>query len=479
MRPGFVGSRKLYYAWGMLILCFAVIGPGCDFIKSMSENQQQKVQEAYIAYFNAIQAGDITTLRKLVARDKAKELESPDAPAMLTMIKSLYPEQSRVTAVDIKGDAATITLAGRSQGGNVRGTVNLVKEDNLWKVSKENWEMKISMQEEQPVSPPVPDTTKPYDYHRVVGTWKGHEAGQTADDWEFTFGADYAVTVKGPSNQSYRGTAMADWNLGTEGGNIRVLRGGAAFDMRIADAPNPSSIGKISLGSYKLMGDTLQFCGSEPGLMKRTSDFASAGGIRCYELRRISGPPPGSPQSAQPVQQAARPQQPSTPSPFSKQDPGVTGEAIVVKDGKTETYPVRTGFFSDTRMAQPTRATIQFQFPGAEHSNARRIEMTLDATKTGGHYADGKMLSDNFMSKEKIQIGEQTPEGYTASFSWVADGGQIFWPKSSCTITVTSAYTGTPNSVFSGEVRDCPVHSAGIDYTISSVKFVMRGSPSR
>jgi hypothetical protein len=223
------------------------------------------------------------------------------------------------------------------------------------------------------------------------------------------------------------------------------------------------------------MGDLLQICGSEPGLIKRSSDFASSGGIRCFELSKLEDLPA----APQPETRAPQPAQPQGSSPFRKQDANVSGEAVIVKDGKTETYPLVTGFFSDTRFANPSRATIQFQAPAPEHSNARRIEITLDATRTGTHHVDGKMLSENFMSRDKIQIGGSSSQGYSASFSWVADGGQIFWPKTFCDITIDSGYSGSSSSVFSGEIRDCIVHSAGIDYQISSVRFTMRGAPSR
>jgi hypothetical protein len=462
-----------------LILSVTLMTGGCDSFKGLTENQGQKVQEAYLAYFKAMIAGDIPTLKKHLSRERIKELDAPDTAQMLAMVTGLYPSQSQITAVNVTGDTATITLSGQSQMGTVSGTVNLVKEDGLWKVSKESWEMKMEMQEAQPQAPSTgPGVTTPYDYHRVVGVWKGHEAGRTADDWEFTFSENYELSVKAPGGQGYRAAAMLAMNLGVSGNSLMVLPGGAVFDMRILEAPNSDSIGKISLGSYKLMGDSLQLCGGEPGRTKRTSDFSSSGGIRCFELRRISGPPAGYQPPPQPQAQPVG--QPSSgPSPFSKQDPGVTGEAVIVKDGKTEAFPVRTGFFSGTRMATPTRATVQFQAVAAENSNARRIELTLDATRTGTHYADGKMLSDNFMGRDKIAIGERTAQGYTASFEWVNDGGQVFWPKTSCSINVTSAYTGTPSSLFAGEVQNCQVHSAGIDYSISSVKFMMRGAPAR
>ncbi|TAN39254.1 MAG: hypothetical protein EPN25_12335 [Nitrospirae bacterium] len=461
-----------------LILFVTLMTGGCNSIKGLTEDQGQKVQEAYLAYFNAMIAGDIPTLKKHLSRERIKELDAPEAGQMLAMVKGLYPTRSQITAVNVTGDTATISLSGQSQMGTVSGTVNLVKEDGIWKVSKESWEMKMGMQEAPPQAPlSGPGVTTPYDYHKVVGVWKGHEAGRTGDDWEFTFGENYELSVKAPDGQGYRAAAMVDMNLGVSGNSLMVLPGGAVFDMKMLEAPS-DSIGKISLGSYKIMGDTLQLCGGAPGRMKRTSDFASTGGIRCFELRRISGPPAGYQPPPQPQAQPVG--QPSSgPSPFSKQDPGVTGEAVIVKDGKTETFPIRTGFFSETRMAAPTRASVQFQAVAAEHSNARRIELILDATRTGAHYVDGKLWSDNFMGRDQIAVGERTAQGYTASFRWVNDGGQMFWPKTSCIIDVTSAYTGTPSSLFAGEIQNCQVHSAGIDYTISSVKFMMRGAPAR
>jgi hypothetical protein len=162
-------------------------------------------------------------------------------------------------------------------------------------------------------------------------------------------------------------------------------------------------------------------------------------------------------------------------SPFSEaKKPEATGEALVVRDGARETFLLQTGFFSETRMADPTRASIQFQIPAEKHSNARRIEMVLDATKAGEHSIDGNFMRDTFMGKS----AEQSEQDHKPRFQYVADGGQIFFPKESCTVVVTSPYTGTADSVFAGEVKNCEVTSAGINHTISA-HFKMVGVSSR
>jgi hypothetical protein len=167
--------------------------------------------------------------------------------------------------------------------------------------------------------------------------------------------------------------------------------------------------------------------------------------------------------------------EPGLPSQPDASAPTASGESLIVLDGKQETYILQTGFMSDTRLANPGRAIIQFQMPAEKYSNARRIQMTLDATRTGQHVADGKNFS--ILNEDKVAIGEPTPSGLTAIFYFVADGGQIFPPKDTCPIIISSPYTGNSESVFSGEVTNCVVHSAGIDHTISA-RFTMRGMPS-
>ena len=154
--------------------------------------------------------------------------------------------------------------------------------------------------------------------------------------------------------------------------------------------------------------------------------------------------------------------------------PDATGEAKIIRDGVKETFILQTGFFSDTRLANPRRASVQFQIPAEKHSNARRIEMVLDVTKAGEHPVDGNYMRDTFMGKSREELEQENKP----RFQYVADGGQIFFHKDGCTIIVTSPYTGTSDGVFGGEVKDCVVTSAGITHTLSA-EFKMVGNSSR
>ncbi len=168
-------------------------------------------------------------------------------------------------------------------------------------------------------------------------------------------------------------------------------------------------------------------------------------------------------------------QVPSGASPFQEaKKPEPTGEARIIRDGVKETFVLQTGFFSDTRLANPKRASVQFQIPAEKHSNARKIEMVLDVTKAGEHPVDGNYMRDTFMGRSREELEQENKP----RFQYVADGGQVFFPKDSCTLVVTAPYTGTPDGIFAGEVRDCVVTSAGITHTVSA-EFKMVGTSSR
>jgi len=323
----------ILFTCNALLMCFQ----GCDKISDIFSKEDKDVENAYKEYRQAMQTGDIDSLKKLISKEKAYELEGDNAEQMLELAKALYPPHATVTGTYVKGNAATLTASAVANGSTVHGIVHLLKENGQWKVYEEKWEVKFGMT---------------------------------------------GVSEKGSSEQ----------------------------------IPEQSPSDQIS-------------------------------------------------------EEAVSPLKGVAPE-------GAAGEAVIVKDGIKEKYILKTGFFSDTRFDNPKRAEIQFQFPGEEYSNARRIEMTLDATRTGTHYADGKAINESMFHGKKLNIGEQTPEGRTAIFRFVADGGQIFPPKDACIINITSSYTGVPNGVFAGEISDCTVHSAGIDYNISSVIFMMRGVPS-
>jgi hypothetical protein len=376
----------------------------------------------------------------------------------------------------LTGSEATLQLTGRMQGGTAKGSVRLVKEDGAWKVSKEDWEIQISMGIDAGPAvaqePQLPaNAVRPADYATLLGRWQGGEGG--ASDWTLTFGDRYAVSGQHASGAYYHGQAAIFWDLGATSDGIRVPPGWGVLDVQVAEASEPRHVGQVSLGTFSKQGDTLKFCGSEPGAHVRTPSFeAPPSGVRCLTLVRVGDVEVGS----VPAVQAAAPA-PAPPVVSRQESDGATGQAEVVLDGVAQTYPLFGGFPSDTRFADPRRATVQFRPPA--WGTVSGLRLTLDATVTGRHYADGKAIHDMMFNGGAVQVGQDNGRGRAAVLQWIADGGQVFPPKEGCAIEVTSPYTGQPDSVFEGSISGCIVHSAGIDRQLASVKFAMHGAPSR
>jgi hypothetical protein len=124
---------------------------------------------------------------------------------------------------------------------------------------------------------------------------------------------------------------------------------------------------------------------------------------------------------------------------------------------------------------------LHFELPGPEHSNAQRLLLMLDATRTGRHTADGQAIHAMMFGDEPVAIGEHGDRGTQAVLKWIADGGQVYPPKvgTSCEITVSSPYTGRPDGTFVASIDHCVVHSAGIDHTLSALQIRVHGALER
>jgi hypothetical protein len=454
-----------------LFVCFALLMSlyGCDTISGIFSKKDTDVENAYKEYREALKSGDIESLKKHISQERAHELEGDNAATILELAKAFSPPHVNVTGTYVKGNTATLTASAVDKGSTMHGIVHLLKENGTWKVYEEKWEVKLGMtgtESQAPVSREEtlpPNVVRPSNFNELIGTWKGQDIGD-GSDWVFTFSQGYNVNAEGPQGS---------------GGSVKVPPGAGVLDVDISESSSGEHVGKTSLGAFAIYGSTMKLCGGEPGKTQRPTTFEDTNKFRCFELTRISQEHKAL--EMQPDDTVhEREHIPAQPSyAHEKKDSGATGEAIIVKDGVKETYSLKTGFFSETRFDDPKRAQIEFQVPSDEFSNARRIEMILDATQSGTHYADGKAINESMFNRKELNIGEQTPNGRTAIFRFLADGGQIFPPKDSCVINITSSYSGTPNGVFAGEISDCTVHSAGIDYNISSVIFIMRGVPSQ
>lgn len=137
------------------------------------------------------------------------------------------------------------------------------------------------------------EAQRPYDFGKLTGTWQGPRTG-SGDEWRFAFGGKDDVVARGlVSGEWYRGKAVALWDLGADaGGALWVVPGGTILDVDIDAASTPTAIGKLALGSYRLVGERLTVCSGRPGLILRTKDHDPAPpGIRCFVLTLIDDRP--------------------------------------------------------------------------------------------------------------------------------------------------------------------------------------------
>jgi hypothetical protein len=427
--------------------------------------EEPAVRQAYEAFQKAMLAGDLPALRALAAQEQLTELNADDAEQKIALAKTLYPAQAKITMVRVVGDTAVIKARALMGEQRANGDIQLAKEAGSWKIRKVDWKVTFG----QGSAEDARDVARPADLPQLQGTWKGRETSSSTD-WTLTFSSGYRLSASSSRGESYSGEVMIRWDLGVESDSIRVPPGWAPLDVEIDHASSPQAVGKVALSAFSLSPGELKLCGGPPGFGRRVTSFDSPGPeFRCMVLSRLAGaaePAPAA-DAAPPVDAA-----PAADSP---------GEATLLLDGVAEQYVLQTGFFSETRVATPERATLHFAIPAPPHSNARRILLTLDATRTGAHYADAQAIHDMMFNDKPVAVGQLNQGARAAVLMWVADGGQHYPPKlgTRCEITVSSPYTGNDDSEFRAEIAHCAVHSAGIDRTLSSVKLRVKGKLDR
>ena len=176
--------------------------------------------KVYSEYRKAIQTGDLAAVKKFVAADKIKEMEGEDASAKLKLIAALAPNEVTVVKTDVSGSTATLTLRGKGAMGEGEGTVSLTREGGAWKVTKEEWKMKMDLSGlagsaplSVPVEPFMKDPKQPPTAHVLL---KGHQG--EVSRLAFTPDGRHLVSI------SYGDYSLRVWNVqdGTEISNVKV-----------------------------------------------------------------------------------------------------------------------------------------------------------------------------------------------------------------------------------------------------------------
>ena len=99
----------------------------------------------------------------------------------------------------------------------------------------------------------------------LVGSWTGYETGHT-DQWTFIFTQAEARSIC-INSEVYRATYKT--NTQTDPKQIDII---------ITQCSDPSYVGKVTYGIYKIEGNTLFLNANEPGDLNRPATFSSGRG---------------------------------------------------------------------------------------------------------------------------------------------------------------------------------------------------------
>lgn len=110
-----------------------------------SQGDEQAVQGVYDEYRTAVTSADIPVLKRVLAEEKASELDTPRASTMLQTMGAMIPSSPVIREVSVRDKKATITLEGEFEGQTMQGSISFVMEEGLWKVENEHWEVNLGI----------------------------------------------------------------------------------------------------------------------------------------------------------------------------------------------------------------------------------------------------------------------------------------------------------------------------------------------
>ncbi|MCL4245903.1 MAG: DUF4878 domain-containing protein [Candidatus Dadabacteria bacterium] len=94
---------------------------------------------AYADYYKALMGGDIPTVKKLIIKKNAEQLDDETAGMIVDMAQSFHPKEIEIVTVNASGSSAELKVTGSSDGSQGTGTIEMTVEDGQWKVVTDKW----------------------------------------------------------------------------------------------------------------------------------------------------------------------------------------------------------------------------------------------------------------------------------------------------------------------------------------------------
>lgn len=141
--------------WSLLLLAVA----GC----AKPADESEAVRTAWRDYDAAVRARNLDAVKAKTTTARAQELSTPEAPQLLEFAAAARPGDAAVVTCALDGAKATLDLRGTSEGRTATGRASLIREQDGWRLDKEEWSLvlKIDAPPEPPAPPPPPAPLSP------------------------------------------------------------------------------------------------------------------------------------------------------------------------------------------------------------------------------------------------------------------------------------------------------------------------------
>jgi len=104
-------------------------------------NNGESPTDAYMKYYNALIEGNMEEMKKYLAKSMVEQMKQSgmENAKVLEMMQSMVPKEVKITDEKIKENNAVLAATGGF--GSQEGEIEMVKENEKWKLLYESWEL--------------------------------------------------------------------------------------------------------------------------------------------------------------------------------------------------------------------------------------------------------------------------------------------------------------------------------------------------
>lgn len=101
--------------------------------------------KAYMAYWKALDSGDVAALKKLMTAENVKDMDKPEFKEFFPIMRSMHAKEIKFVAGTSDEKTATIQATGKDPSGKAsKGTITMALENKEWKMKEDAWSTQIN-----------------------------------------------------------------------------------------------------------------------------------------------------------------------------------------------------------------------------------------------------------------------------------------------------------------------------------------------